>query len=523
MGRFKARELRNDATPDEVRRQLNEIQKEIAADLATLSAARRVTELQLGDYTARYGDIVRMAPPGAGARLLLPPVNLAQPNGRVTLVAESVTGAVTAEAIDSTVNGAETIVFGVGRGTAEFVLTGTGWYCSSVDLDIPSGAIPNGKLANMAPGTVKGLQVDAAAPAAPVDLTGAEVGELLRLSHIQDGAGAVGTNNDFPLDVRTKIVRINPGDLGGDVAITGFALNGGGVTANRGGFFLLIKQGAAYTLTLKQADSGSATNNRNELPGFADFVMSEANAATWIQYLGNRWQVAQTPGPKGDPGDGATGITRVILRDDFELIAADVTGSSGGATVIGTLQTSSGNWVVSGTGTVSYVTGESGAPGIVRLSTSSAVGVRIHKGKLASDGFIFGSDVGEFSFRFRTNDTSNIQINLGLVIFPTFPDALLIGYAPSGSANITVFARNTSVDTLYDTGSPPGLSTWNTVRLVQTAPGSVDVYLNGVNVHTISTNIPTAILNFYAEVYSASGSVSADIDVTELVSNVLAR
>jgi len=128
MGRFKARELRNDASLDEVRRQLNEVQKELAADLAVLSASRRVTELQLGDYTARYDDIVRMAPPSAGARLILPPLNLAQPNGRVTLIIESVTGNVSVEAVGTTVDGLTVRPFTIGPGTLEFRLTPSGWY-----------------------------------------------------------------------------------------------------------------------------------------------------------------------------------------------------------------------------------------------------------------------------------------------------------------------------------------------------------------------------------------------------------
>ena len=140
MGRFKARELRNDASPDEVRRQLNEIQKEIAADLQALAAARAVTEVQIGDYTARYGDVVRMAPPSSGGRLILPPRNPAQPNARVTLVVVSATGAVTAEAVDATVNGADSVAFAPGLGTAEFVLTPDGWSVATIGLvDAVSG------------------------------------------------------------------------------------------------------------------------------------------------------------------------------------------------------------------------------------------------------------------------------------------------------------------------------------------------------------------------------------------------
>lgn len=128
MGKFKARELRSDASPEEVRRQLNEIQKEIAADLAALSAARTVTELKTKGYAARYGDVVRVAPPAGGLRVILPPVNPAQPNGRVTVVVESILGQLSVEAVGTTVDGAAVETFAVGRGTIEFRLTPSGWY-----------------------------------------------------------------------------------------------------------------------------------------------------------------------------------------------------------------------------------------------------------------------------------------------------------------------------------------------------------------------------------------------------------
>lgn len=47
---------------------------------------------------------------------------------------------------------------------------------------IANDAVTNAKLANVPSGTVKGLQIDAAGPADPVDLTGAEVGELIRFA-----------------------------------------------------------------------------------------------------------------------------------------------------------------------------------------------------------------------------------------------------------------------------------------------------------------------------------------------------
>jgi len=155
---------------------------------------------------------------------------------------------------------------------------------------IANSAVTNAKLANISPGRVKGLQIDAAGAAAPVDLTGAEVGELLRLAFLDDAAGSVGTIDDFPLDARTNVVRINPGVLGGNVAITGFSLNGGGSSNNAGGFFVLVKQGSTNTITLRHA-TGSTGNNQLILPNARDYVMRTENECLVLHYWGGRWQL----------------------------------------------------------------------------------------------------------------------------------------------------------------------------------------------------------------------------------------
>ena len=99
---FRARELREGTSPDEVRRELNAIQKEIAADLSLLRAQSPVTALITdATYTANYGQIVRVAPPSGGLRLILPPINIAVPNGRVVAVVEAATGALSVEAVDA--------------------------------------------------------------------------------------------------------------------------------------------------------------------------------------------------------------------------------------------------------------------------------------------------------------------------------------------------------------------------------------------------------------------------------------
>ena len=155
MPRFRPRDLRQ-ASLDELRRQLNEIQKEISSDIDLLARRGRTTELQLGDYAASFGDLVRMAPPATGARLILPEPLLARVGDRVTLAVEAAVGAVTVEVVSGTINGGDTLEYPAAVFTAEFVLTPDGWFAvagatAPVDAEYVLGAahasLPNGRVA----------------------------------------------------------------------------------------------------------------------------------------------------------------------------------------------------------------------------------------------------------------------------------------------------------------------------------------------------------------------------------------
>lgn len=158
MPRFRPRDLRQ-ATLEELRRQLNEIQKEISSDIDLLARRGRTTELQLGDYAAAFGDLVRMAAPATGARLILPEPLPGRVGDRVTLASEAAVGAVTVEVVDGTINGQDTLAYPAAVYTAEFVLTPDGWFSAAgavassavLDAEFVVGAahatLPNGRVA----------------------------------------------------------------------------------------------------------------------------------------------------------------------------------------------------------------------------------------------------------------------------------------------------------------------------------------------------------------------------------------
>ncbi len=132
---FRARELREGATPDDLRRQMNEAFKAIERDLVEALAKGKVSSLITDStYSAGFGEVARFAPPSTGTRLILPEPNLAQLDARITAVQEAATGPLSVEVINGTINGATTLTFLAGIGTVEFVLTPTGWYAWSATL-----------------------------------------------------------------------------------------------------------------------------------------------------------------------------------------------------------------------------------------------------------------------------------------------------------------------------------------------------------------------------------------------------
>lgn len=213
---FRARELREGTTPDEIRRELNAIQKEIAADLLALRSQAPVTPLVTDStYSANYGQIVRAAPPSGGLRLILPPINIAVPNGRVVAVVEAATGALSVEAIDSTINGSTTLTYLAGIGTVEFLLTPTGWYAWSSSLI----TVALTSLASQAADTFVGnVTAGAAAPTAVGLSTLAGAGLTFGSHTLAVGAGD-------GIDVNADDVAVDVTDIVDNVSITEVATN----------------------------------------------------------------------------------------------------------------------------------------------------------------------------------------------------------------------------------------------------------------------------------------------------------
>jgi hypothetical protein len=157
MGTFRPRDIESN-DPAELRRQLNDIQKALFQDLQRLEQRTSVSAVQTGaTYSAKFGETVRLSPASTGLRLILPPATLAQANARVMAVVEGEAGALSVEAVDTTVNGEETLTYDPGIGTIEFTLTPEGWFALSLSMHYVDGTIALDKLEDIVGPAVLGI------------------------------------------------------------------------------------------------------------------------------------------------------------------------------------------------------------------------------------------------------------------------------------------------------------------------------------------------------------------------------
>jgi hypothetical protein len=193
--------------------------------------------------------------------------------------------------------------------------SGTNW---QIDADV----VTNTELANMAAGRVKGVQVDGAL-GDPQDLTGLEVGELLRRETVVVDTTSSGSSATYTVANITTQVQFK---------LTG-ALTIHGMTATTATFGKTLELSfddgfaGSVTLTNESASAGAALE-RIRTPGGVDFVLL-AGESCILTYFDSRWRVTGVGKPArrrlpGDPiydvmdapfnaaGDGVTDDTAAI-------------------------------------------------------------------------------------------------------------------------------------------------------------------------------------------------------------------
>jgi len=198
---------------------------------------------------------------------------------------------------------------------------GTSW-------TIDDNAVGNVELNDMAEATLKGRDANAGT-GNPQDLSGSQVGDIIRFSTIEDGPTSVGTYEPT-LNSETTIYRINPNSV--DITFTGFAFSGG----NTGKVFLLIKQGGDGRCIV-QHNSGSTTANGAFTPYEQDFILSGANtcAILWYQSSSSRWNITGAKIADRDYGDITVSDNGDTWTIDTGVAGSGLTGGGGSALAVG--------------------------------------------------------------------------------------------------------------------------------------------------------------------------------------------
>jgi hypothetical protein len=197
-----------------------------------------------------------------------------------------------------------------------------------------------------------------------------------------------------------------------------------------------------------------------------------------------------------------------------------VAGSAGALGAL--LHTNEGTWGISGNGTITFITGVGGHPGIVRLTTSSGSGVRIHAGHAIGDCIMLPNELVRWDWYVRINNTSNVQVNVGLsnTSLVSANQFIIIQFASASSAHLFGFCGDNIAGSpsSVDFGVAPGTGFIKLSAILN--GGNIDFALNDVVKGTVSTHVPTTTaLNWFIEIFSSSGSVSVDVDKSRLEGN----
>ena len=142
----------------------------------------------------------------------------------------------------------------------------------------PSGPLIPVVDTRLAPGTVLGNPLTASQTDRARQISGAQLGAILRQQNVQT-ITISGTVNDVAINDGVRIIRAIPSGVG-NAFITGFSVSGRG---NLGASFFLFRTSASTILYLLPNDPGSAEGNRILTPGNVPYMLGASNDMVLIQ------------------------------------------------------------------------------------------------------------------------------------------------------------------------------------------------------------------------------------------------
>lgn len=222
------------------------IQNELARELAARSTRMRLAESTID---VNFDDVVRARPTTAGMTIRAPVPSVQNQNGRFYVLLLGTAGACRIVPKGGTVNGLASLSL-VAVGLYEFFNDAEDWYC----VTVAAGAIGNAQLADMAARRIKG-RADSAGTGEPQDLTGAQVGSILRFAQqatTQTGSGTVAA---LVVPSGANIQRFDPT---GTLTVRSFEVPG-----EVGQFFFAaVTTGGGDTVVFNNEDAAELTAGR---------------------------------------------------------------------------------------------------------------------------------------------------------------------------------------------------------------------------------------------------------------------
>lgn len=534
MPRFRPRDLRR-ADETELRRQLNEVQREISSDIDLLSHKGRTTDLQLGDYSAAFGDLVRMAPPSAGARLILPEPLASRVGERVTLTVEAAVGAVTVEVVNGTIDGQDTLDFHAGLFAVDFVLSPDGWFTST------GGGSAEPVITFEASDTLTNERVLTNSTSNTVSLAVADQAQVHRAALTGAISAAANANATLFAGIR---------DNGSLETARGFinVLNGtnttGTVTQDAGNDELELRYNVDDYPLSGLADQAANTIVANATGGTAAPTALTISADSFPARVGGNlvshpfstlagggltYSAGVLAVNAGTSRDITIDADEVIFHksrqrdlwwEDFGFINAQGTISTAGAAV----HANNTNWyahAVGASGSISFITAIDNHPGIWRLTTGATNlnSIAIYQGAGGTGtGATLAQDVFMMEGIFRIPTVTSFQWVFGWVEdFTTFQNFILVD-ADSTTAGGLYRLRCTeggAATNTSTTGIAFAAGDWFVATLIQPTLGNIDLYIDDVlAAQNANSNVPDAeVGSVYSHITTRTNAArTADID-----------
>lgn len=271
---------------------INAVDNTRLADMATATFKGRTTAGS-GDpedltATQAAGVLVGQFPPNSAEFVTY--------SANATLTAERVTTSSTSVTVSTSV--ANQIEFQRAALTGDVTAT-----ANSNATTIANDAVTNAKLNNMAGATVKGRTLNAGS-GDPTDMTGAEVGQLIRYgTDVEDTS--TGTVASFTIANTTTSVRCTPASA---LTIQGIAYTGPADPEAGKEVILYNSRTSTQNITLAHnSGSAGAAQYRLFLPGNVDMVMRPGDAIR-LRYAFSRW-IGGSPASVSDADYGDITVT----------------------------------------------------------------------------------------------------------------------------------------------------------------------------------------------------------------------